>query len=124
MHLDCGVDSVRSYSLMTILALLDSQKSVAFWYVTNSSQRYQEKHSRETLAFLDYFEDDGNKNFRNFGTYSPSTRRQISENQSPHIDNLLAKVLEKSQERYLNNTCIKNADTDTYFLAIYIYIYI
>lgn len=62
-------------SFVTILAVLKFQKavmmSVAFWYVPNSNQRYQYQHSKETCVFLDYFEDGGNKLFRNVETYTP-----------------------------------------------------
>lgn len=45
-------------------------------------------------------------------------RRQITENQNPHINKIMAKELEKSQEKYLKNVCILNYDTDLYLLAI------
>jgi hypothetical protein len=73
---DCGVDSLRHDSFMSILAVLERHKSVlvsvAVWYLINSSQGYQYQHSGENCVFLDYSEVGGNKHFRNVGTYRPA----------------------------------------------------
>jgi len=51
---------------------------------------------KETCVFLDYFEDGGNKLFRNVGTYTPIYMASNFRKPKPHIDNILAKELEKS----------------------------
>jgi hypothetical protein len=45
---------------------------------------------------LDYLEDGGNKLFRDVGTYTPIYAASYFRKPRPHIDNILAKELEKS----------------------------
>jgi hypothetical protein len=79
---DCGVDSLRHDSFMSILAVLECHKSVmvfvAVCYLINSSQEYQYQHSGEDCVFLDYSEVGGNKHFRNVGTYIPAFLKRFS----------------------------------------------